>query len=171
MAKERSVDLPTETASRVLAWEAPEFTHHQKGFLWMVAVWVVAFGLVAAALWSYHFTFLGILSALVPVAAALALTTQGRLHPETVRIVLDEQGITVKGQLYTWSELKSFWLVFTPLTQTLYFETTRPLLAVVTLQLAKQDPEAVRSALLEHLPERTDRAEEFGDRLSRLIRF
>ena len=172
MAKfDKTVDLPTATTGQVLAWEAPEFLHHTKGFWWMVVVWLVAFGLAGAAFWSYHLSFLGILSGLVPLAAALALTTQGRLKPETVRIVLDDSGVTIKNQLYSWSELKSFWLVFSPVSQSLYLETTRPLFSVVSVQLAKMDPDTVRTFLLNHLPEHTDRAEEFGDRLARLIKF
>ena len=168
---DKPVDIVNPSTGQVLAWEAPEFFQHSKGFIWMVIVWLVAFALAALALWSYRLSFSGVLAGIVPLAAALALTTQGRLKPDTVRIALDDAGVTVKGQLYSWSELKSFWLVFSEISQVLYLETTRPLFSVVSIQLAKMDPDTVRTYLLNHLPERSDRAEEFGDRLARIIKF
>lgn len=168
---EKQFDLPHGSDQRILAWEAPEFVHHEKGFGWLLSVWLIAIILAGASLWYYQVTFLGVLSVVVILAAALALSTQGRLKPEIIRITIDGQGVTMKGHLYAWGDLKSFWLVFLPTTQALYIETTHRLVPIITILLGKTDPEQVRSLLLDRLPEQSDRAEQFSDRLSRLIRF
>lgn len=168
---DKQLDMPTATDQRTLAWEAPEFPHEEKGFGWLVAVWLAAFVAAGFAVWYYKLSFLGIVGGLFPIAAALALTTQGRLKPQLVRISIDNQGINRAGHTYQWNELKGFWIVFSPLSQTLYLETTRRLPPIITMQLGKTDPEAVRTALLEHLPELTDQAEALNDRLARMIKF
>lgn len=169
--QEKQMDVMQAGEQRSLAWEAPEFYHYERGTSWLVTIWLVAIILAAAALWYYKVTFFGVLSALVPPLAALALTNQSRLKPETIRVAIDQEGLHMKGQLYAWKELKSFWLVFSADTQALYVETTRRLLPFVSVQLGKIDPEVVRNLLLTHLPEQADRGEHFGDRLGRFMKF
>lgn len=168
---DKQIDMAATADQRAIAWEAPEFYHYDRDTRWVVSVWVAGLILAGLALWVYKVTFFGVITGLVPLVAALALTSQSRLRPTIIRLTVDQEGITVNGQSYAWKELKSFWLVFSPVSQAVYVETTRRFMPILTLQLGKTDPELVRSALLAHLPERTDRAEEFGDRLGRMIRF
>ncbi len=168
---EKQMDVTPAGDQRSLAWEAPEFYHYERGAGWLVTIWVVAVILAAATVWYYKVTFFGVLSALVPPLAALALTNQSRLKPEIIRVAIDQEGIHLKGQLYAWKELKGFWLVFSADTQALYVETTRRFLPFVSVQLGKVDPEVVRALLLTHLPEHVDRNEQFGDRLGRFMKF
>lgn len=168
---EKQLDMSPRAGARVVAWEAAEFIERPKGVGWLVGVWVLALVFVGLALWQYQLTFLGIITTLVAIAAALALTTQGRVRPKVVRIVIDADGLIVNGQRYPWQELKSFWLVFTPLNQSFYLETTRRFLPIMPLQIGEMDPEIIRSLLLAHLPERVDRAEELGDRFARMMKF
>lgn len=168
---DKQMDVSQTPDQRSLAWEASEFYHYERGAGWVLSVWLVGVLLTAGIVWYYGLTFFGVLSGLVPLVAALALTNQARLKPATIRVAIDQEGVHMKGQLYAWSELKSFWIVFSPDNQAIYLETTRRLLPIVSAQIGKTDPEAIRTLLLAHLPERTDRAEQFGDRLGRLIRF
>lgn len=156
---------------KVLAWEAPEFFHRPKNLVWLVVVWTAGLFLSVLALWYYQASFFGVISALVPLAGALALTTQGRLKPELIRIVIDNDGLSIKGQAYTWDELKGFWIVYSADARILYLETVRRLLPIVSIQISKADPQAIRERLLEYLPERTDQNEDFSDRLARLLKF
>ncbi|MBI4174991.1 hypothetical protein HY523_00050 [Candidatus Berkelbacteria bacterium] len=155
----------------IVAWEASEFLHREKGFGWLVIIWVVGILLATGAIIYYHWSLMGIATALVPLAGALALTTQGRIRPKTMRIAIDESGVVMGDQHLVWTELKGFWFHLTAEQQILYLETTRRLLSIVPIQLGKVDPEMVRSIFVQHLPERTDHAEELSDRLARLIRF
>lgn len=168
---EKQLDMSQGASAKVVAWEAAEFVEHPKGAGWVLVVWLVALVFAGLALWQYQLTFLGVITTLVAVTAALALTTQGRVRPKVVRIVIDADGLAVNGQRYLWQELKSFWLVFTPLNQSFYLETTRRFLPIMPLQIGKMDPEIIRSLLLAHLPERVDRAEELGDRFARMMKF
>lgn len=169
--QEKQMDVAQTLEQRTLAWEAPEFYHYERGVGWIASVWAAGIVLSGLVLWYYKLTFFGVLSALVPILAALALTNQARLKPRMMRVVFDQEGLHVNGELYAWGELKGFWMVFTADSQALYVETTRRLFPVVSLQIGKVDPEALRSLLLAHLPEHEDRNEQFSDRLGRFMRF
>lgn len=168
---EKQFDLPQPASQPILAWEAPEYRQFDKGIMWTVTLWSIAPAIAGGIIWYYGVTFFGIVSALVPLAAALALTTQGHIKPQLVRMVIDQRGVTFRGQLFAWSELKGFWLVFHEHNQALYLETTRRLFPVIGIQIGKTDPELIRTTLLKHLPEQANRKEDLSDRLAHLIKF
>lgn len=168
---EKSVDLASSGGSNSLAWEAAEFVTHEKGWSWILYIWAAALALSALTIWLNGLNFTGVLSGAVIVLAALALSVQGRAKPKIIRVNIDQDGILAGGRVYQWEELTGFWIVYEQLNQALYLETKRKFLPVISIQLAKIDPEQVRAILLAHLPEHVDRAEEFSDRLSRIIKF
>lgn len=168
---ERQLDIPAPTESRLLAWEAPEFTQYERGSRWLIVIWVIALVLSSAALWYYHLTFFGIVSAIVPLAAAAALTGQSRVKPQMIRISLTNSGIEYQDEVYAWNQLKSFWFVARPQGLTLMIETLRRVVPFLSIEVINVDPGTIRSFLAAHLPEQFDRTEELGDRLSRFFRF
>ena len=165
------LDLGSGNPSQIIAWEANEFVHREKGFGWLVLIWLGGFLLAAGAILYYRVTIIGIASALVAVAAALALTTQGRVKPKTLRVGFDGTGAIIGNDVIPWSELKSFWFHVSSTQQVVYLETTRRMFSIVPIQLGNIEPETVRNLLLEHLPEKVDQREELSDRLARLIKF
>lgn len=168
---DKPIDLATIAPAGVLAWEAPEFIAHERGWQWVVGIWGGALLLGGLAIWGYDLSFVGISSAIVLLLAALALTVQSRVKPKLIRITIEEDGVTIAGRPYPWEDLKGFWLVYESVNQALYIETNRRFLPILSVQLGKSDPEAIRAALLPYLAEQTDRAEEFADRLGRIIKF
>lgn len=168
---DKRVDLPTSGENVSLSWEAPEFVTHEKSWSWVLLVWAAALAMAALTVWLNGLNFTGILSGSVLILAALALSVQGRAKPKLLRAAISDEGVTISGRLYPWEELTGFWIIYQEANQALYLETKRRFLSIVSVQLAKADPEQVRSALLAHLPEHADRAEEFSDRLSRMIKF
>lgn len=168
---EKSVDLAGTPVQSVVAWEAPEFIVHAKSGLWYVYLWLGALVLAGGMVYVNGLNFAGITSASVIGLAALTLTVQGRVKPKMIRIAIDNEGVTVGGHAYLWQELTGFWIVYTEENQAVYLETNRRFLSIISLQLGKGDPEVIRTTLIARIPEHQDRAEEFTDRLTRMIKF
>lgn len=170
---ERQLDFPTKQAGapETLAWESTGYQERKKKPSWHLAVWLIAVVVAAATLWLYQMSFQGITTALVALAAALALTMQGRRAPKATMVRIESLGVVFGEQRLVWDELKGFWLHQHDNHAVLYLETTRRWLSIVRIELSKVDPGAVRAQLLAHLPEYADRTEDLNDRLARLMRF
>lgn len=172
-SKERQLDFSTEPGALpdTVAWESSGYQERKKKPTWHLAVWAIAALVAALVLWLYEASFQGVTTALVALAAALALTMQGRRGPKSVMVRIDPDGVVFGDQRLGWDDLKGFWLHLQTDHWVLYLESTRRWFSVLRIEMSKVDPEAVRSQLLGHLPEYTDRTEDLNDRLSRLMRF
>ena len=149
-----------------IAWEAPAFAYYEKTWLWMGGVVLV--GLIFLGV----FFLLKDYSAMAVVVAGTAVfLQQARKKPEQIQYAVDNDGIKVGDKLFSWTELKSFWLIDEAGGGHLYLETTNRLLPVRTIHLANVEPSEVRARLVQHLPERTTRTEELADRILRIIKF
>ncbi len=150
-----------------IAWEAPQFTYYEKGWLWSALVGLVALIFV------YFFWLERNWSAIaVTVLGAIVFVQQARVKPKLIRFSLDDEGFHEGAKLYTWNELKSFWVSDRPGPYDhLYLETTHRWLPVRTIHLANVDPQELRARLSAHLPEHTTHGEQLTDQLIHWLRF
>lgn len=149
-----------------IAWESPAFAYYEKSWLWMGGAVLV--GLIFLGIFFYLQDYSAMA---VVVAGTTVFLQQARKKPEDVQYAVDTDGIKVGERLYSWTELKSFWLIDEEHGGHLYLETTSRLLPVRTIHLANVEPSEVRARLVQHLPERTTRTEELADRILRIIKF
>jgi hypothetical protein len=88
-------------------WQAQEYIHREKNYLWFVVFGVVVVGLVAAAIFLMDSLTFAIL---VPVMAA-ALIVYTHRPPRILDYTLGRQGLHVNDQLYRFSEFKGFGVI------------------------------------------------------------
>lgn len=98
---------PNESASDPLAWEASEYVHHEKTFLWFFLALVVAVALLAVSIlllrsWSF--------SALI-VVLTIGMFVFSRRPPHTVQYQLSAQGIQINDKQLSFHEFRSFGVV------------------------------------------------------------
>lgn len=88
-----------------LEWEAHEYEHRERASDWFWAVGIVSLALVLVAVILGN-AILGILIAL----AAFTLALFAKRKPSTLKVVVDERGITRNNIRYPFSTLRSFWI-------------------------------------------------------------
>lgn len=149
-----------------IAWEAPEFQEYQRGWLWILGLILVTFGLLAV-----FFTMDDYSAMAVTVLAAVVIYQQANQKPKIVQYRVDDEGFHMGEELLGWNQLKSFWLsADVAHSPHLYLETTHRWLPVRTIHLAKIDPAELRDRLAQYLPEHMTRGEATTDLLIRWLK-
>ena len=102
-------DIPEDENddSVLIRWEAPEYTHHERGAGWYVIFGIVTLVLVVAAILIIKSITFAIL---VPVMA-IALFVYTQHSPELLRYTLSRKGLHINDKLYAYSQFKSFGIV------------------------------------------------------------
>ena len=150
-----------------ISWSAPEFVHYPKS-----KTWFGVFAVMGLALVGYFLTQKDFLTSSMFLLLFLMLMFVARAKPRQIEVTLSGRGIKLNETIVPYQQIKSFWLVYEPdQVKTLNFETTAYLNRFLTVQLADQDPVAVREYLLDFLPEDLDREERVIDRISRTLKF
>ncbi|OIP81450.1 hypothetical protein COW94_04415 [Candidatus Peregrinibacteria bacterium CG22_combo_CG10-13_8_21_14_all_44_10] len=150
----------------LLQWKAPEYVKYQKG-----PIWTTIAGSMTAALIAY-----GILSGSWSMAAAflalsLAYYVQHKQEPREVIIEITELGIKAAGQLYAWSHMRAFWIIYEPpIVKTVHLRFAKKHKQDLILQLGDQSPVEVRKMLLSQLPEWEGKEEAPLDALVRALK-
>jgi len=150
-----------------ISWEAPEYIHYKKGFVWYLSLVLIGAAVLTYAVWNKDYLMLFTL--LVVLIVWLVISHQ---KPRTIKITLSGKGVALSENFYPYSMLKSFWIVYEPPeVKTLYFETTNYLNREIIVQLGEEDPNRVRNFLLQFLPEDLEREESYSDKLLRRLKF
>ena len=80
------------------------------------------------------------------------------------------RGVLIADRLYPWSELKSFWIFYSPIRHELSFESKKALMPYMKIPLGGVDPEKIKEIVSKFLPE-VEQQESLIDNLSHLARF
>ena len=140
----------------LLSWSFPEFVRHERGRGWYIGFFLVIIGLLAIGFFTANYTFMAVV-----IMGTFVLVLRLRRQPPDVQMDITEQGITVGGHSYEWSEMKDFWIMYKPPhIKQLYFgfkRTTRP---EMNIGLVNQNPLKVREVLREYVLENIEREEE-----------
>lgn len=150
----------------ILAWEAPEYFHHQKNTDWYWWVGLFAVVLLGFAVWQRSFLF----GALILIGWFTIVLYAARA-PRVIGIAVTERGIAVENKLYLWHELKSFWIFYNPpLVKEISLESKRGAIPYIKLPLGDENPTKVRETVAKFIPE-VEQPESLIDNLSHLARF
>jgi hypothetical protein len=94
-------------ADEPVRWQAQEYIHREKNYLWFIIFGVVVVGLIVAAIFLMDSLSFAIL---VPVMAA-ALIVYTHRPPRVLDYTLGRQGLHVNDHLYNFSEFKGFGVI------------------------------------------------------------
>lgn len=146
---------PPQAASigKTLAqWQAPEFTNEggaRSGTL--IAAVAVLIGIVAYAIYT-NSPLMAIVFILIGMISYLSLNRE----PETVTFSITDKGVTTGKEFYEYGHLRSFWISedHPSIPKELIIETAGSLVSHIPIPLADQNTDAIRSLLLNHVPEK-----------------
>ncbi len=155
--------MPDQTIS----WEAPEFRYYQKNLGWYVVAITVAILVMA---------FFVIVQSDIFAAVSIGIITIliiifSRQIPRRVQVELSNRGIKFDNLFYPYKQLKYFWVVHNERHQTVIFHTTAVINHALILELEDQDPDAIRSYLLQYLPEHSETQETMAQKMMHLFKF
>ena len=151
----------------VFSWEAPQYIQHAKTKRWYFIAAAISGLFIVGALVMKDWTF---------ALAILALSgvyyyTQEYHPPRIIRIVISEMGIKVGDTVHPFSHIQAFWMMYHPphLT-TLNLRLHRKFAHDVVIQLADQDPVAIRRFLCGEIAEWEGKTEHLTDLILRLLK-
>lgn len=157
---------PSAFDDAVLSWVAPETIRHQRGPVWKVVMGLIVLGLVVWGLFTDAWTF-SLAIAVFSVVYYLAELE----HPKVVEVKISDIGIKVGGRKYSYSHIKSFWIIYEPpYVRTLNIRVSGKSVSDITIQLDGQNPAAVREFLMGKIPELEGQTEKLSDIFLRLFK-
>ncbi len=116
-----------------------------------ITLFIACISALAAVVWYFQGN---IIFGIFLLLAALTLAATGRREPKPVRVQVTAEGIKVEDTKHLFKNLKSFWVDYTPGgMKELSLEVDRWYLPYVKIPLGNQNPNHLRSFLLEFIPE------------------
>lgn len=161
-------DIPNDPGKLLTSWDFPEFQKYHRSKIWYLIMGLILIGLVAFAISTQGYLFLGIILLYIFIYYIRA-----KRDPLNLQIQIFEDGIQISDNtFYEWKEIKQFWIIYEPPeVKNLYLEFKTGFKPSITISLENQNPIQVRKILLEYLMEDTDQENEsFSDGFSRLLR-
>jgi hypothetical protein len=134
---------------KTIEWSAPEYEYHEKSSDWFWALGIITVGLFLSAilLKSFLFAFLILLS-------GFSLALYSARKPNNISFKINVQGIHIGETIYTYENLKSFWIDYEPPhKKELIVESKKTLMPHIAIMLGEADPLRVRDYLLKFLKE------------------
>lgn len=149
-----------------IQWQAPEFEKYEKGPAWFIVSGIFALIVFTVVIIMKNFIFAILIVIMVFVIYIYALK-----EPRLVTFKISGNGIAVNDKIYSFEELKSFWIFFEPPeTKELSVRSKKWLMPLIKIPLDRQDPTLIRSALIKFIPEQTQE-QSVIDVIARNLRF
>ncbi|TSA46518.1 hypothetical protein D4R52_00375 [bacterium] len=156
-----------EQKSKEISWDAAEFLHYPKSITWFVFLGAVGVVLVGFFLYQRDY-----LTATMFFLFFLILFYFSEAKPKILHIRLTQSAVKLNQVSIPYSRIKKFWIAYAPPdVKTLNFETAAYLNRYITIQLENENPVKIREFLLQHIPEDLEQDEQFGDKISRTLKF
>lgn len=151
----------------LLEWTVPEFVVHERGLWWYLWAAVIAVAFLTYAVFTANFLF-----ALIIFMAVLIIFLTRSRTPDTVTVRCDGRGLTVGHAQHSYSDLRSFWIVYEPPeVQTLHMLFRSSLRPRLVIQLGDQDPSLIRNFLKRYIEENLEHeTEPLSDTLGRVLK-
>lgn len=161
--------MAEETQQRpqeLIAWEFLERPRYQRGRLWYLLMLLAGVGLLIYAVYSANFLF-----ALIVIMFALVIYVTTAIEPRSTRFAVTENGLEIGERIYSYRDIDRFWFYYDPPIKSLYVHLRGTLAPRLKIDLVDQDPNAVREALNQFVPEDLEEVDEpLSDILSRLLK-
>ena len=165
-SKEKVEARITPTDKPVFYWQAMEFVAHPKGKNWFTYLFLIALAIIGIFIWQKQWLGIGVV-----VAAVAALYSQARVSGKKKNYAVYEQGITIDSKVYTFDQLKSFWIFLYQERPILRFEQLGRLKVPIEMPIDQENPEQIRLFLSKHLPEQEEKGEDITDVINMWIKF
>lgn len=145
-------DKTQKNKSLSIKWEEYEYEYKPKDSNWY---WAVASGGLALLIISIltHNFLLGAFS----VITTFTLSVYGAKKPKRLAYVIDARGIKMGEKIYSYGEIKSFWINYDPPhKKELIFALQKAIHPLVKIPLGGTDPNEARTMLLKFLKEKKE---------------
>ena len=137
-----------EIKLNTISWQAPEYTHKERGNDWFWTIGIVTIVACGIALWLHNNVFAIFL--LVSGGCLIMFTLR---HPQDVTYTIETKGLSMGKDLYGWKGLKSFNIKNDDKSEyaKLLIETSKYFLPIYTIPVPKEQAEEVKQTLLQVL--------------------
>jgi hypothetical protein len=139
----------------LISWSAPEHLYVEKHTDWYWTVGIITLALAAVA-----FIFGQVITGILILVAALALTLHASRPPATRTYTVNDRGIVVDDTLYPFLTLESFWIPHDHVPPRIIIKSRKLLMPYIVIFIDDADPEEVRRVLLTYIAE-TEHREPF----------
>jgi len=132
-----------------IQWQAPEFKKYEKGPGWFIILGISALLIFTIVLLMKNFIF-----AILIILAVFVIFIYALKEPRLVNFKISGKGITIDDKVYSYEELKSFWIFYElPQIKELSIRSKKWLMPLIKIPIEEQDPTLIRSALIKFIPE------------------
>ena len=132
-----------------IEWDAHEYEHKERGQDWFWAVGIITVALAIATI-----IFGNIIFGILIIISAVALSLFANRPPETLHIIIDEQGITRGKIRYLYPSLHSFWIDTEHPHMKIILRSEKLLMPLIIIPLGEEvDPERLNRILSKYLTE------------------
>ncbi len=136
---------------KTFSWQTPEYIHTEKTSDWYWTVGIITGALVLTSMIFGNFLF-----ALVLALGVFTLTVFTARKPNMITVDITDKGVRVDTVLYPYHSLESFGIDEEHHHGSrLFLKSKKVVMPLITLPLATQDFEEVRTFLTTHLKEET----------------
>ena len=166
--KPKEEALPPDHGALLGSWGFLEHDRHERGMWWYIITSVVLLALIAYSIYDQNY----LLTVILVLALLVFVITELR-GPDTRTFSAYEDGLQVGTAFYPFTEIRNFFIIYEPPdVKMLYFDPKSIFRPMVGVPILDEDPNDLRTVLLEFIPEDIDREHEpVGDFLGRFFKF
>ena len=137
-----------EVQINTISWQAPEYTHKERGNDWFWTIGIITVVACIIAIWLHSYVF-----AIFLLLSGLCLIMFTIRKPQDVIYTIETKGLFMGKDLYEWKGLKSFNIKKndSDMYAKLLIETSKYFLPIYTIPLPKENVEEVKQALFKVL--------------------
>ena len=154
-----------------LNWSALEYDEKErsKDWFWALGVIVVTSSIASIIFENYFFAVLLILSGLL-------LGFFAKKKPEMIEYELNEKGLKVRGQVYPYENIKSFWVQIDPsgegkLKPVLFIHSERVFSPIISIPIQENIASQVHSFFSEKKVEEVEMQEHISEKIMEILGF
>lgn len=150
------------------SWGFLEHERHERGMWWYIIAGIVLLALIVYSIYDQNY----LLTVILVLALFVFAITEVR-GPDTRTFAIYEDGMLVGTAFYPFSEIRNFFIIYEPPhVKMLYFDPKSIFRPMVRVPLFDENPNDLRTVLLEFISEDIDREQEpVSDFLGRFFRF
>lgn len=164
--EQKTAQMPQQQAIQILQWSALEFIKHEKTPVWFIFGGIIAIVLIIIALWTKNFIF-----ALIIILATFSVFIWAQKQPKKITFSLTPRGLKIQDTVYTFDNLKSFWIFYEPPEiKYLSIESKKLFMPRIVIPIDDENPNEIRKYLLKYLPEE-EQHESLIDILARRLKY
>ncbi len=142
--KKNSAKEREENDILALEWSAPEYEYSPKSKEWYIMLGSVCVSLLIIAIY-----FKNLLMGVLIFTGGFTIAIMAGKKPKIVKIGIDTRGITMEKQMYSYKNIKSFWVEYEPPKRKEIILTLKEgIMPVVKIPLGKSNPNEVRKFVL-----------------------